>query len=94
MNLIFYLKLNLVINSQYKNSYIFILGKFRNLDHNFEWNRKQFQEWCLNITKNYDYSVYFDGIGDPPSEFNIGFCTQIAIFLLKNNENKIVIYVF
>ncbi|KFR05873.1 Small RNA 2'-O-methyltransferase, partial [Opisthocomus hoazin] len=57
---------------------------FRHPDHKFEWNRAQFQSWALEAARRYDYSVEFTGVGHPPTGIeNVGFCTQIGVFLRK-----------
>ncbi|XP_040467136.1 small RNA 2'-O-methyltransferase [Falco naumanni] len=57
---------------------------FRHPDHKFEWNQVQFQSWALETARCYDYSVEFTGVGHPPTGMeNVGFCTQIAVFLRK-----------
>jgi hypothetical protein len=59
--------------------------KFRHYDHKFEWSREEFQKWCLNILKKYNYETcYFDGVGDAPNRFEkVGKCSQIAVFVMK-----------
>ncbi len=39
--------------------------KFRHDDHKFEWNRKEFQEWCVVLLDKYtDYEIIrLDGLG-------------------------------
>ncbi|NXW09322.1 HENMT methyltransferase, partial [Fregetta grallaria] len=57
---------------------------FRHPDHKFEWNRAQFQSWALETARRYDYSVEFTGVGHPPTGMeNVGFCTQIGVFVRK-----------
>ncbi|KFP58151.1 Small RNA 2'-O-methyltransferase, partial [Cariama cristata] len=57
---------------------------FRDPDHKFEWNRVQFQSWSLETARRYDYSVEFTGVGHPPTGMeNVGFCTQIGVFVRK-----------
>ncbi|NXN63589.1 HENMT methyltransferase, partial [Himantopus himantopus] len=57
---------------------------FRHPDHKFEWNRGQFQSWALETARRYDYSVEFTGVGHPPTGMeNVGFCTQIGVFVRK-----------
>ncbi|XP_071607095.1 small RNA 2'-O-methyltransferase isoform X3 [Heliangelus exortis] len=57
---------------------------FRHPDHKFEWNREQFQSWALETARHYDYSVEFTGVGHPPTGMeNLGFCTQIGVFVRK-----------
>ncbi|KAM7055499.1 small RNA 2'-O-methyltransferase isoform 1-T1 [Molossus nigricans] len=54
---------------------------FRDSDHKFEWNRKQFQTWALGVANFYSYSVEFTGVGEPPEGAgNVGYCTQIGVF--------------
>lgn len=56
-------------------------GKLRHWDHRFEWNRRQFEDWCNAAADSYGYSVSFTGVGDPPDEFrHVGHCSQIAVF--------------
>ncbi|KAM8780572.1 small RNA 2'-O-methyltransferase [Rhynchonycteris naso] len=53
----------------------------RDSDHKFEWNRKQFQTWALDVANCYSYSVEFTGVGEPPEDAgNVGYCTQIGVF--------------
>ncbi|NWS65958.1 HENMT methyltransferase, partial [Crotophaga sulcirostris] len=57
---------------------------FRHPDHKFEWNRAQFESWALEAARSYDYSVEFTGVGQPPTGMeNVGFCTQIGVFIRK-----------
>uniref|UniRef100_A0A8B9UQ53 Small RNA 2'-O-methyltransferase n=1 Tax=Anas zonorhyncha TaxID=75864 RepID=A0A8B9UQ53_9AVES len=57
---------------------------FRHQDHKFEWDRAQFQSWALDAAKRYGYSVEFTGVGNPPTGMeDVGFCTQIAVFVKK-----------
>ncbi|XP_078075169.1 small RNA 2'-O-methyltransferase [Mustelus asterias] len=56
--------------------------RFRHWDHRFEWSRAEFQSWSLNIGNKYGYRVEFTGVGKgPPGTEQLGFCTQISIFL-------------
>ncbi|XP_047582452.1 small RNA 2'-O-methyltransferase isoform X3 [Lutra lutra] len=60
---------------------LFPASTFRDPDHRFEWNRKQFQMWALDVAKLYHYSVEFSGVGDPPAGAeHVGYCTQIGVF--------------
>ncbi|XP_004699606.1 small RNA 2'-O-methyltransferase isoform X1 [Echinops telfairi] len=53
----------------------------RDSDHKFEWNRRQFQTWALEVAHRYGYSVNFTGVGEPPDGCeHVGYCTQIGIF--------------
>ncbi|KFP74075.1 PREDICTED: small RNA 2'-O-methyltransferase [Apaloderma vittatum] len=57
---------------------------FRDPDHKFEWSRVQFQSWALEAARRYGYSVEFTGVGHPPTGMeNVGFCTQIGVFVRK-----------
>ncbi|NXE12446.1 HENMT methyltransferase, partial [Lophotis ruficrista] len=61
---------------------------FRHPDHKFEWNRAQFQSWALEAAGRYGYSVEFTGVGHPPAGMeNVGFCTQIGVFVRKQTVN-------
>ncbi|NWH77869.1 HENMT methyltransferase, partial [Piaya cayana] len=56
----------------------------RHPDHKFEWNRAQFESWALETARSYDYSVEFTGVGHPPTgREDVGFCTQIGVFVRK-----------
>ncbi|NXF04889.1 HENMT methyltransferase, partial [Smithornis capensis] len=60
----------------------------RHPDHKFEWSQAQFQSWALEVAKCYDYSVEFTGVGHPPTGMeNVGFCTQIGLFIRKYPQN-------
>ncbi|XP_074732788.1 small RNA 2'-O-methyltransferase isoform X2 [Strix uralensis] len=62
---------------------------FRHPDHKFEWNRVQFQSWALEIARHYGYSVEFTGVGHPPTGMeNVGFCTQIGVFVRKYTQTS------
>ncbi|NXF52312.1 HENMT methyltransferase, partial [Oceanites oceanicus] len=62
---------------------------FRHPDHKFEWNRAQFQSWALETARRYDYSVEFTGVGHPPAGMeNVGFCTQIGVFVRKHPQTS------
>ncbi|XP_015268620.1 PREDICTED: small RNA 2'-O-methyltransferase [Gekko japonicus] len=67
---------------------------FRHPDHKFEWSRAQFQNWALDAAARYDYTVEFTGLGaPPPGKDDVGFCTQIGVFVrkyLKNGEPETV----
>ncbi|NWI92807.1 HENMT methyltransferase, partial [Pitta sordida] len=56
----------------------------RHPDHKFEWSQAEFQSWALEAARCYDYSVEFTGVGHPPTGMeNVGFCTQIGVFIRK-----------
>ena len=65
--------------------------KFRNYDHKFEWTRKEFEKWCLDILDKYKdtyETCIFDGLGDAPVKFeHVGKCSQIAVFIMKGYED-------
>jgi len=65
-------------------------GPFRHWDHKFEFNRAEFEAWSKEISETYpEYSVTFDGVGEQPpnmSEEDLGFCSQIAVFVKKDFE--------
>ncbi|XP_051480841.1 small RNA 2'-O-methyltransferase isoform X2 [Apus apus] len=62
---------------------------FRHPDHKFEWNRVQFQSWALETASRYGYSVEFTGLGHPPTGMeNVGFCTQIGVFVRKYSQTS------
>jgi len=68
-------------------------GPFRHWDHKFEFTRKEFRSWSETIIENYpEYSVTFDGVGEQPlnieSTEDLGFCSQIAIFIKKDFETE------
>ncbi|XP_069718136.1 small RNA 2'-O-methyltransferase isoform X2 [Phaenicophaeus curvirostris] len=59
----------------------------RHPDHKFEWNRAQFESWALETARSYDYSVEFTGVGHPPTGMeDVGFCTQIGVFVRKRPQ--------
>ncbi|XP_015679511.1 small RNA 2'-O-methyltransferase [Protobothrops mucrosquamatus] len=60
---------------------------FRHPDHKFEWNRTQFQNWAVDVATRYDYTVEFTGVGAPPHGKDVGFCTQIGVFVRKKLRN-------
>jgi len=53
-------------------------GKFRHLDHRFEWTRDAFQTWGNEIASSYGYKVKYYPIGDEDSL--VGSPTQMAVF--------------
>ncbi|XP_046845507.1 small RNA 2'-O-methyltransferase-like [Xenia sp. Carnegie-2017] len=86
-----HLKPNVVIittpNSEFNVLFPDLKG-FRHYDHKFEWTRAEFQSWCLQECKKYGYTVSFSGVGDGPvGRENLGHCSQIAVFIKKEDEN-------
>lgn len=48
------------------------------------WSKHVFFLRALDAAKRYDYSVEFTGVGNPPTGVeDVGFCTQIAVFVKK-----------
>ncbi|GIY89661.1 small RNA 2'-O-methyltransferase [Caerostris darwini] len=66
------------------------LKGFRHWDHKFEWNRKEFEEWCNTVLDKFpDYTVKLQGVGDPPPESShVGPLSQLAVFTLKLTAQK------
>uniref|UniRef100_A0A8D2JA86 Small RNA 2'-O-methyltransferase n=1 Tax=Varanus komodoensis TaxID=61221 RepID=A0A8D2JA86_VARKO len=60
---------------------------FRHPDHKFEWNRAQFQNWAQDAAAHYDYTVEFTGLGAAPPGKDVGFCTQIGVFVRNYARN-------
>jgi 3' terminal RNA ribose 2'-O-methyltransferase Hen1 len=54
------------------------IGGLRHKDHRFEWTRKQFQYWGLEVAEKFNYSVEFYPIGEEDSQ--VGSPTQMAVF--------------
>ncbi|KAM4022541.1 small RNA 2'-O-methyltransferase isoform 2-T3 [Anomaloglossus baeobatrachus] len=62
---------------------------FRHPDHKFEWSRKEFQSWAMNIARQYNYTVEFTGVGEAePKSKDVGYCSQIGIFTKNYNESE------
>ena len=56
---------------------------FRHDDHKFEWTRQEFEEWCHEGAREYNYDVEFKGIGlivGKRDDLSVGHCTQACIF--------------
>lgn len=61
----------------------------RHPDHKFEWNRKEFQSWAINISTQYNYTVDFTGVGEAgAASKDIGYCSQIGIFTKNYTESE------
>ncbi|XP_032073162.1 small RNA 2'-O-methyltransferase [Thamnophis elegans] len=73
-------------NSEF-NYLLQTVSLFRHPDHKFEWNRTQFQNWAVEVAARYDYTVEFTGVGEPPHGKDVGFCTQIGVFVRKKLRN-------
>lgn len=56
-------------------------GKFRHHDHRFEWTRKEFQSWSVDIGKRFGYQVRFVPVG--PLDERVGPPTQMGVFTLE-----------
>lgn len=53
-------------------------GQFRHSDHRFEWSRKEFSKWAMEIAEQYGYQVVVKPVGqDDP---DVGAPTQMALF--------------
>ena len=57
-------------------------GSMRHADHRFEWTRKQFEEWAIEVAKRNNYKVCFLPIGEEDSK--VGAPSQMAIFSYGN----------
>lgn len=53
--------------------------KLRHGDHRFEWTRKQFQDWCHNISKRYSYQLEFQTVGSVDEKY--GSPSQMGVFI-------------
>ena len=53
-------------------------GRFRHLDHRFEWTRAEFEAWARGVAAGHGYDVAFDGVG--PADESLGSPTQLAVF--------------
>lgn len=51
---------------------------------NIYYDQNMFSFRALDAAKRYGYSVEFTGVGNPPTGMeDVGFCTQIAVFVKK-----------
>lgn len=65
-------------------------GQFRHWDHKFEWNRKQFAEWCETICLAYHYRYVISGIGKgPEGTEKLGCCSQMAVFTRITRDSNL-----
>ncbi|KAK4516642.1 uncharacterized protein ATC70_011619 [Mucor velutinosus] len=56
---------------------------FRHDDHKFEWTRKEFESWCEEGAKKYNYNTAYHGIGllhQKYDQLENGHCTQACVF--------------
>jgi 3' terminal RNA ribose 2'-O-methyltransferase Hen1 len=53
-------------------------GRFRHLDHRFEWTRTEFQAWANDVGSRFGYASRFLPVGDEDSA--VGPPTQMAVF--------------
>lgn len=56
---------------------------FRHNDHKFEWTRKEFESWCEEGAKRYNYTTEYHGIGllhRKYDQLENGHCTQACVF--------------
>jgi len=66
-------------NRDYNKNYEFLSeGQLRHSDHRFEFDRRQFKEWCGMICEKFGYSVSISGIGD--EDIENGQPTQMGVF--------------
>lgn len=42
---------------------------------------------AVGVAAHYDYTVEFTGVGEPPHGKDVGFCTQIGVFVRKKLRN-------
>ncbi|XP_067632796.1 small RNA 2'-O-methyltransferase isoform X2 [Eurosta solidaginis] len=80
-------------NSDFNVLFTMLPNGFRHDDHKFEWTRAEFKEWALNICQQYpNYKVAIIGVGDaPPDKKEIGYVSQIAIFVRRDLLNHSLI---
>ncbi|XP_014666523.1 PREDICTED: small RNA 2'-O-methyltransferase-like [Priapulus caudatus] len=75
-------------NSEYNVVFKDLVG-MRHWDHKFEWTREEFENWCDRIASQYNYSVKFSGVGDPPPTMeSVGFCSQIGVFTSNDQLDR------
>ncbi len=53
-------------------------GTLRHRDHRFEWTRKEFQDWAVQVAGRHGYAVRFLPVGDDDPQ--VGSPTQLAAF--------------
>lgn len=53
-------------------------GRFRHLDHRFEWSREEFQAWASEVAMRFGYLVRFQPVGDHDAA--VGAPAQMAVF--------------
>lgn len=53
-------------------------GKLRHSDHRFEWDRRQFRDWCNRMAEQHGYTVTLRPVG--PDDPEVGPPTQMAVF--------------
>lgn len=61
-------------------------GKMRHSDHRFEWTRKQFENWAVEIAVKNSYEVSFRPVGEVDPE--VGALSQMAVFKLKTEKEE------
>ena len=60
----------------------------RHSDHQFEWTRSQFHDWCASIAQQHGYRFDIAGVGLPSAaSTDVGFATQIVEFHRINETN-------
>jgi len=72
-------------NREYNSLFPDWVGPFRHWDHRFEWDRKEFREWAMDVVNQYtEYFVEFGGVGFTEGcEDSHGPASQIAVFRRK-----------
>lgn len=65
-------------NAEYNVRYEGLVG-MRHPDHRFEWNRREFADWCARVGTAYGYRVEHRGVGEVDAV--LGPPTQLAIFV-------------
>lgn len=66
-------------NVEYNVLFTDMKTKFRHRDHQFEWTRAEFSEWCTHIKETYGYECLLSDIGDVDEK--LGPPTQACIFV-------------
>ncbi len=70
---------NVEYNSQYE---LLEPNKMRHSDHKFEWDRQQFEKWCMRVCEQFGYTVVLGGIGEEVKDK--GTPTQYGVFSRDN----------
>ena len=65
-------------NAEYNELYGMDEGQIRHTDHRFEWSRVEFNAWCADVAKRFDYEVSISGVGNVDEL--VGASSQLARF--------------